>query len=106
VKIVTNEQNRKILSLSIHENEYLPIPTWSTGQREFIQVLCGLYYCLPSQKKTKVYYFHEDEAGGTTTVDISGLDPGSDNEAVSGWGGLSGFSGKIAEVVGEALNAG
>ena len=196
VKIITNEQNRKILSLSIHNDEYIPIPTWSTGQREFIPLLCGLYYCLPSQKKTKVktistviieeiemglhpqaiitlmllvyeliyrgykvilsthsqivldvvwavyeinkvqtlsknfyklfgiekntqyfrdlaktiedrktrvFYFHEEEEN-TTVKDISGLDPGSDDDAISGWGGLSGFSGKIAEVVGEALD--
>ena len=35
--------------------------------------------------------------------DISSLDPGDDEDRISGWGGLSGFSGRVADVVGEAL---
>ena len=38
--------------------------------------------------------------------DISVLDPGSDDDAISGWGGLSGFSGRIADIVGKAIGGG
>jgi hypothetical protein len=38
--------------------------------------------------------------------DISSLDPGDEDERVSGWGGLSGFSGRVADLVGEALREG
>lgn len=56
--------------------------------------------------KSKDYrtYFFERRDGGVVTRDISSLDPGADDPHVSGWGGLSGFSGLIAELVGEALD--
>ncbi|MEZ4301720.1 MAG: AAA family ATPase [Polyangiaceae bacterium] len=50
-------------------------------------------------------YFFERQDGAVVTRDISSLDPGADDEAVSGWGGLSGLSGKIAQAVGEAISA-
>jgi len=53
-------------------------------------------------KKLRVYAF-ERTGRGVTTRDISTLDPGSDSAAEAGWGGLSGFSGQIAEAVGAAL---
>jgi hypothetical protein len=40
-----------------------------------------------------------------TANDISSLDPGDPNDAVSGWGGLSGFSSRFAESVRRAVNA-
>lgn len=52
-------------------------------------------------KKARVYYFDRDG----TTKDISGLDPGSDEAAEAGWGGLSEFSGRVAEVVASIVNA-
>ena len=55
------------------------------------------------EKEYRTYYFHR-QADGVTTEDISTLDPGDENENVSGWGGLSGFSGRIAQIVGEALS--
>jgi hypothetical protein len=55
-------------------------------------------------KKTFHTYFFEPQQEGVLVRDISSLDPGDENEAVAGWGGLSGFSGRIAEVVGEALS--
>jgi hypothetical protein len=41
--------------------------------------------------------------GGVVTQDISELDPGSSDDAIAGWGGLSGLSGRIADVVSEAV---
>jgi hypothetical protein len=57
------------------------------------------------QKKLRTYFFERQE-GGVVVRDISSLDPGDDDEAVSGWGGLSGFSGRIADIVGAALAEG
>lgn len=54
-------------------------------------------------EKTHRVYFFERTTSGIVARDISSLDPGAEDEAVSGWGGLSGFSGRIAEVVGDAL---
>jgi hypothetical protein len=50
-------------------------------------------------KKMRVYYF--DRSGRTT--DISNLDPGSESEIEAGWGGLSGFSGRVNEVVSKVV---
>jgi hypothetical protein len=44
------------------------------------------------------------EAGGVEVRDISELDPGSEDEAIAGWGGLSGLSGRIGDVVAEAVS--
>lgn len=52
------------------------------------------------KKDTKVYYFGRDG----TTRDISDLDPGSDEELEAGWGGLSEFSGRVADVVASVVN--
>ena len=49
-------------------------------------------------------YFFEREQEGVVVRDISSLDPGDEEDAVAGWGGLSGFSGYIAEIVGDALS--
>jgi len=57
------------------------------------------------RKDYRVYFF--DRTDDEVEVrDISSLDPGDDDERVSGWGGLSGFSGRIADIVGDALYAG
>ncbi|MDC3953409.1 AAA family ATPase [Polyangium jinanense] len=55
------------------------------------------------QKKYRTYYFHPTNSG-VITEDISTLDPGSSDPSVAGWGGLSGFSGRIAQIVGEAVS--
>lgn len=54
-------------------------------------------------KAFKTYLF-EKAADGTEARDISTLDPGDEQDIVSGWGGLSGFAGHAAEVVGKAVN--
>lgn len=51
------------------------------------------------RKKYKVYFF--PRSGHVR--DISTLDPGDDDAAVWGWGGVSEFSGRVADLVGEAL---
>ena len=50
----------------------------------------------------KVYYF--DRRG--SVQDISQLDPGSNNDIEAGWGGVTEFSGRVAEVVSKAVAAG
>jgi hypothetical protein len=54
-------------------------------------------------KVCKVYYF--DRSSGTST-DISALDPGSEKAIEAGWGGLSEFSGRVADVVARTVNSG
>jgi len=51
------------------------------------------------EKKLQVYYF---ERNGQTH-DISQLDPSSSNSIESGWGGITEFSGRVSEVVAEAV---
>lgn len=51
-------------------------------------------------------YFFERQGDGVVVRDISSLDPGAEDTAISGWGGLSGFSGRIAEIVGSAVAKG
>jgi hypothetical protein len=52
------------------------------------------------QKSANVFYFDRDGK----TRDISNLDPGSDDAMEAGWGGLSEFSGRVAEVVSRVVN--
>ncbi len=54
------------------------------------------------KKIARVYYF--DQKTGCTH-DISGLDPGSEKASEAGWGGLSEFSGHVADVVAKVVNA-
>ena len=54
-------------------------------------------------KALKTYYFNYDSDMKVNTTDISTLDPGSDDPVVSGWGGLSGYSGHAADIVAEAI---
>jgi hypothetical protein len=51
------------------------------------------------KKKAKVYFFERGQ-----TKDISNLDPGSEDSAESGWGGLSAFSGRVADIVARVVN--
>lgn len=50
-------------------------------------------------------YALQYEDGQTEAVDISSLDPGADDDAVSGWGGLAGFSSRFGESVRKAANS-
>jgi hypothetical protein len=51
-------------------------------------------------RSARVFYF--DPSGKTR--DISELDPGSADATEAGWGGLSEFSGRVADVVAKAVN--
>jgi energy-coupling factor transporter ATP-binding protein EcfA2 len=52
-------------------------------------------------KRAKVYFF--DRQTGVAR-DISSLDPGASDSVVSGWGGLSEFSGRAADVVASVVS--
>lgn len=56
------------------------------------------------EKRYKVWHFGFGESG-VVAEDISALDPGSDDKAISGWGGLSGLSAHIGDVVAEAVSS-
>ncbi|MGD0094299.1 MAG: AAA family ATPase [Planctomycetota bacterium] len=58
------------------------------------------------KKTCRTFYFERQKDRSVHIVDISTLDPGAKEESVSGWGGLSAFSGHIADVVGKALSEG
>jgi hypothetical protein len=51
-------------------------------------------------KRITVSFFEPDK----DVVDISALDPGADDAAESGWGGLTSFTGKIGDVVAKVVN--
>ena len=52
------------------------------------------------KKDARVYYF--DQASGET-CDISSLYPGAEEAAEAGWGGLTEFSGRVADAVAEVV---
>ena len=54
------------------------------------------------KKSARVYYF-DQETGSTR--DISNLDPGSTEATEAGWGGLSEFSGRVADIVSKVVAA-
>lgn len=58
----------------------------------------GLFEGLISKKKINTYYF-DRENEKVIAKDISSLDAGSEDEAMSSWGGLSSFAGKATDVV-------
>ena len=56
------------------------------------------------EKSLRTFYFDpEPKKGASNTTDITELDPGADSEIVSGWGGLSEFSGRIADIVAKVV---
>jgi hypothetical protein len=48
----------------------------------------------------RVYYLDSFEGAGVVSRDISSLDPGAQEEWLAGWGGLTGVSSNISNVVG------
>ncbi len=52
--------------------------------------------CRALDASTRVYCFDRDSG---KTLDISTLDPGSEEAVISEWGGLSGFAGRAGELV-------
>jgi energy-coupling factor transporter ATP-binding protein EcfA2 len=55
-------------------------------------------------KEYRAYSFDFDAEGRVNSHDISTLDPGSDDERIAGWGGLTAFSSRFGEVVRNAAN--
>ncbi|MFO0757617.1 MAG: AAA family ATPase [Byssovorax sp.] len=55
------------------------------------------------KKRYRVYSLDLDENNVAGSTDISSLDPGDANQTIAGWGGLTGFSGRIGEVVGKVV---
>lgn len=56
-------------------------------------------------KTVRTHFLSFDEDGKVRSQDISTLDPGSEDEAVSGWGGLTGFASRFGDAVRCAVNA-
>ncbi len=55
-------------------------------------------------KDYRVHLMAFGDDGKVQSMDISSLDPGADDERLSGWGGLTGYTSKIAETVRKAVN--
>jgi hypothetical protein len=59
---------------------------------------------LSKQKSYRTFYLRFEEAG-VVSQDISTLDPSSRDENIAGWGGLTGFSSRVNNIIAEAVNA-
>lgn len=79
-----NQQNYNAL------NEIFDIPPSSS----ISEMLDGIF-----NKTINIYYFKRDKNGLVNSVDITSLDPGSPNNIIAEWGGLSSFATKTSEVV-------
>jgi energy-coupling factor transporter ATP-binding protein EcfA2 len=55
-------------------------------------------------KEYRAFSLNFDEGGKVHSKDISALDPSSEDEAVSGWGGLTEYSSRFGETVRTAVN--
>lgn len=87
-----------------------------TANHASYRLVCDAFSVLPKYRtslrpvaeaaltKSFATYLLQYEGDKTTAIDISSLDPGDDNDAVSGWGGLAGFSSRFAESVRIAAN--
>jgi predicted ATP-binding protein involved in virulence len=61
---------------------------------------------LDEKKRLATYLMRIEEDGRVVSKDISSLDPGSEDDDESGWGGLSGFGSRFADTVRQAVLAG
>ena len=79
------------------------------------RLVCDAFGVAPSQQMQRVaeaalkksYQTHllaYERDGKVHSTDISTLDAGAEDERVSGWGGLTGFSSRFGEVVRKAVN--
>lgn len=57
------------------------------------------------KKHLRTHLLSFDKNGQVYSKDISQLDPGADDDDVSGWGGLAGFSSRFGDVVRKAANS-
>ncbi len=89
------------LSLPVEERgaalcDILGLPLSNTAIREMVGDI--------TDRDIKVFYFDYGESGKVSSKDISSLDPGDDDYDVAGWGGLSGYSGHVADVVADKVS--
>lgn len=56
------------------------------------------------EKEYRAHLLQFNDEGKVVSEDISELDPGSDKESVSGWGGLTEFSSRFGDAVRKAVN--
>jgi energy-coupling factor transporter ATP-binding protein EcfA2 len=56
------------------------------------------------EKDYRAHLLQFDSRGKVHSVDISSLDPSSDNDDVSGWGGLTAYSSRFGDAVRKAVN--
>jgi hypothetical protein len=56
-------------------------------------------------KTVRAHLLSYRDDGRVHSKDISSLDPGSEDDDVSGWGGLTGFSSRFGDAVRRAVNA-
>jgi|SRR5580658_2101103 hypothetical protein len=56
------------------------------------------------KKDYRAFLLQFDSDGRVNSLDISDLDPGSDDDRVAGWGGLTSYSTRFADTVREAVN--
>ena len=83
---------------------------WSKQEEEFFLRIFGLPVNPPLRdfasavldKKMNVYFF---DKGTGSTEDISSLNPGADAVGVSGWGGLTDYAGRIADIVADVISS-
>ncbi|MCC7140997.1 MAG: ATP-binding protein [Candidatus Eisenbacteria bacterium] len=57
---------------------------------------------LEKDYRAQLFYFRSD--GKVTSLDISSLDPGSEDERIAGWGGLTEYSSRFGDAVRAAAN--
>jgi hypothetical protein len=102
--------------LSTHSQHVLDV-VWAMGVLKDTQadpdLLLDIFRCAKTQqtravakealRRTLKVYFFDGDSG--STVDISKLDPGSSDSQEAGWGGIAGFSGRVAEIVARAVRA-
>jgi len=55
-------------------------------------------------KDMRTYLMSFDDAGHVQSKDVSSLDPSAEDQDISGWGGLTGFSSRFGEAVRAAAN--
>jgi hypothetical protein len=105
------------VAISTHSPLVLDV-VWALGKlqhwRKHVKTadVLALFGHLPTNKATRalaeaalaadcrVYYMDDHDGKGITSRDVSALDPGSDDNGIAGWGGLTGVSSQISDVVG------
>ncbi len=55
-------------------------------------------------KDYRAYFLRFDDESKVTSLDISELDPGAEDERVAGWGGLTEYSSRFGDAVRQAVN--